>query len=128
VVSGHLDRATGIRRHAIGDLERRLANHERPGEPQGRHTTLTLLVTNQKLSPRSLRQLGKQVHTSMARAIQPFHTIYDGDVFFTVTTSEVENPVLGEIALGVLVSAMAARHQTMKTRCAIRAAMCENAR
>lgn len=107
VVRGHLDRATGIRRHAIGDLERRLANHERPGEPQGRHTTLTLLVTNQKLSPRSLRQLGKQVHTSMARAIQPFHTIYDGDVFFTVTTSEVENPVLGEIALGVLAAELA---------------------
>jgi len=43
----------------------------------------------------------------MARAIQPFHTIYDGDVFFTVTTSEVENPVLGEIALGVLAAELA---------------------
>jgi L-aminopeptidase/D-esterase-like protein len=38
----------------------------------------------------------------MARAIQPFHTIYDGDVFFSVTTGEVENLALGEIALGVL--------------------------
>jgi L-aminopeptidase/D-esterase-like protein len=90
VVRGHLDRETGIRRHAIEDLERRLANHEHFDEHKERHTTLTLLVTNQKLSPQSLRQVGKQVHTSMARAIQPFHTIYDGDVFFTVTTGEVE--------------------------------------
>ena len=33
--------------------------------------------------------------------------IYDGDVFFTVTTSEVENPDLSEIALGVLASELA---------------------
>jgi L-aminopeptidase/D-esterase-like protein len=43
----------------------------------------------------------------MARAIQPFHTIHDGDVFFTATTSEVENPDLSEIALGVLASELA---------------------
>ena len=106
VVRGHLDRETGVRRHAIEDLERRLANHECPSGQKG-HTTLTLLVTNQKLSPQSLRQVGKQVHTSMARAIQPFHTIYDGDVFFSVTTGEVENPALSEIALSVLASELA---------------------
>jgi L-aminopeptidase/D-esterase-like protein len=43
----------------------------------------------------------------MARAIQPFHTIYDGDVFFSVTTGEVENPALNEIALGVLAAELA---------------------
>lgn len=107
VVRGHLDRETGTRRHAIVDLEQRLTDHERLDEPTGGHTTLTLLVTNQKLNPRSLRQVGKQVHTSMARAIQPFHTIYDGDVFFSVTTGEVEDSALGEIALGVLAAEMA---------------------
>jgi len=107
VVRGHLDRETGIRHHAIEDLKRRLSDHKLSNKYAGQHTTLTLLVTNQKLVPRSLRQLGKQVHTSMARAIQPFHTIYDGDVFFTVTTSEVENPDLSEIALGVLASELA---------------------
>jgi L-aminopeptidase/D-esterase-like protein len=107
VVRGHLDRKTGVHHHAIEDLERRLSDHDFSGEQMGRHTTLTLLVTNQKLVPRSLRQLGKQVHTSMARVIQPFHTIYDGDVFFTVTTGEVEDPELSEIALGVLASELA---------------------
>jgi len=108
VIRGHLDRETGVRRHAIEDLERRLAHQEQTAEGSGgRHTTLTLLLTNQKLSAQSLRQVGKQVHTSMARAIQPFHTIYDGDVFFTLTTGEVENPILSEIALGVIASELA---------------------
>jgi L-aminopeptidase/D-esterase-like protein len=43
----------------------------------------------------------------MARAIQPFHTIYDGDVFFTATTEEINDPGLSEIALGVLASELA---------------------
>ena len=30
----------------------------------------------------------------MARAIQPFHTIQDGDILFTATTSAVENEAL----------------------------------
>jgi L-aminopeptidase/D-esterase-like protein len=107
VVRGHWDRETGLRRHAIDDLRRRLSDEMPSNEYAGGHTTLTLMVTNQGLAPRSLRQLGKQVHTSMARAIQPFHTIYDGDVFFTVTMGDVENPDLSEIALGVLASELA---------------------
>jgi 6-aminohexanoate-oligomer endohydrolase len=107
IVRGHLDRASGTRRHAIDDLLQSLAQPASDRPDTGSHTTLTLLVTNQRLSPRSLRQLGKQVHTSMARAIQPFHTIYDGDVFFTVTTNEIENPALSEIALGVLAAELA---------------------
>jgi 6-aminohexanoate-oligomer endohydrolase len=52
----------------------------------------------------ALRQFAKQVHTSMARAIQPFQTIFDGDTFYAVTTNEVENQLLNEVALGVLAS------------------------
>jgi L-aminopeptidase/D-esterase-like protein len=39
----------------------------------------------------------------MARAIQPFHTEVDGDIFFFATTSTVEHPpLLGPGALGGL--------------------------
>jgi L-aminopeptidase/D-esterase-like protein len=38
----------------------------------------------------------------MARAIQPFQTLYDGDTLYAVTTNEVENPHLNEMALGVI--------------------------
>jgi hypothetical protein len=71
------------------------------------NTTITLVVTNQKMSYWELQRLAVQVHTSMARAIQPFHTQRDGDALFAVTTEEVENPNLGATDLGVFASEVA---------------------
>ena len=71
------------------------------------NTTVTLLVTNQQLHLNALQQLGRQVHSAMTRAIQPFHTINDGDTLFTVTTNEVENPALDAMALGLIGSELA---------------------
>ena len=83
---------TGGNRHPLDRLEGRLARGAKSTADQpGRHTTLTLVVTNQKWNRHELNQIGKQVHASMARAIQPFHTMRDGDVLFTATTDEVEN-------------------------------------
>ena len=64
-----------------------------PGAPTQRNTTLSLIVTNQKLDYAGLRRLAVQVHTSMARAIQPFSTFDDGDVLFAASTDEVAAPV-----------------------------------
>lgn len=81
--------------HPLEKLEKRLANDSAPtSEQTGKHTTLTIVVTNQKWSQRELDQIGRQVHSSMARAIQPFHTMQDGDILFTVSTEAVENEVL----------------------------------
>lgn len=103
VVRGHLDRSTGTHQHSIEELERRLAGAE-GSNPQPGNTTLTVVVTNQKLDRRLLNQFAKQVHSSMARAIQPFHTHMDGDVLYAVTTNEVENLQIEAIGLGVLAS------------------------
>lgn len=103
VVRGHRDPQTGERRHSMDDLERRLANAEATDASHG-NTTLTVLVTNQKINPGALEQMAKQVHTSMGRAIQPFHTMFDGDTFYAVTTNEVDNPNLPDVALGVVAS------------------------
>lgn len=67
-------------------------------------TTLTLVVTNEKLPFWALQRLAVQVHTSMSRAIQPFHTTRDGDVLFAASTSEVDTPTLTVERLGVLAS------------------------
>ena len=72
--------------------------HPPPG-----NTTLTVVVTNQRLDARLLRTLGRQVHASLARAIQPFHALVDGDVLYAVSTNEVE-PDLESIGLGVVAS------------------------
>jgi L-aminopeptidase/D-esterase-like protein len=66
-----------------------------------------VLVTNQRLDLRELRQLGRQVHSSMSRAIQPFNALLDGDVLYAVTTAESENPDLDVTALGALGSELA---------------------
>lgn len=71
------------------------------------NTTISLVVTNKKLSFSELQRFGMQVHTSMARAIQPFHTINDGDTLFAVTTGEVEDSTFSIDELGVLASELA---------------------
>ena len=79
---------------------------QKSGGPTG-NTTLTLVVTNQKLPFAALQRLAVQVHGSMNRAIQPFSTEDDGDVLYAVTTDEVENPSLSPMDLGVLASELA---------------------
>jgi L-aminopeptidase/D-esterase-like protein len=71
------------------------------------NTTLTLVVTNQKLPFWALQRLATQVHTSMGRAIQPFSTQYDGDVLYAVSTNEIENSNLSPINLAVAASELA---------------------
>ena len=74
--------------------------------PSG-NTTLTLVVTNQKLPWWALNRLAAQVHSSMSRAIQPFATQYDGDVLYAVTTDEVENSALTPLDLSTIASEVA---------------------
>jgi L-aminopeptidase/D-esterase-like protein len=101
VVRGYYDAETDTRTPLAEALEQRLA-----APPPG-NTTLTVVITNQILDARSHRQLAAQVHASMARAIQPFHALVDGDVLFAVTTAEVENAGLDPMTLAVLASELA---------------------
>jgi 6-aminohexanoate-oligomer endohydrolase len=101
VVRGHYDAESGLRSPLVEALEGRL-----PQAPPG-NTTLTLVVTNEQLTRRELRQLGVQVHASLARAIQPFHALVDGDVLYTVSTAEVANDDLTSMSLGIVASELA---------------------
>ena len=64
-------------------------------------TTLTLVVTNRVLDQSQLRRLAIETHSSMARAIQPFHTSRDGDTLFAVTTAncEARDPHVDELSV-----------------------------
>jgi L-aminopeptidase/D-esterase-like protein len=55
-----------------------------------RATTISLIVTNRKMSVDDLQRFAVQVHTSMARGIWPFSTGGDGDTLFAASTQEVE--------------------------------------
>jgi L-aminopeptidase/D-esterase-like protein len=60
------------------------------GSSSQRNTTISVIVTNRKIGWSGLQRLAMQVHTSMARAIQPFSTYDDGDTLFALSTDEVE--------------------------------------
>ena len=76
-IAKHLS-SLGATKHAAA----RLGNHS----GLTANTTITIVVTNKPLPFWALQRLAVQVHTSMARAIQPFSTSDDGDTLFAVTT------------------------------------------
>ena len=64
-------------------------------------TTLTLVATNRVLDRVQLQRLAIETHSSMARAIQPFHTSRDGDMLFAITTADCEEdqPCLEDLSV-----------------------------
>lgn len=114
VVRGNYDAATGQRRPLEGDCIALLEQGQLPAAARG-NTTITAVVTNVRLTDKELIHFGRQVHSSMNRAIQPFHTALDGDTLFALTTDEVDlappdgraDGVMNSIALGALASDLA---------------------
>ncbi len=96
VVRGNIDRKTGQRRPVAEGLVSQRA-------PVTGNTTLSVVVTNQQLNRQEV-QVGRQVHASMARVIQPFHTPEDGDVLFTVTTNELRDESMNAVKLATVAS------------------------
>lgn len=90
----------------IGKLGTFKKSVKKSGGPTS-NTTLTLVVTNQKMPYAQLQRLAIQVHTSMGRAIQPFATNFDGDVLYAVTTDKIENPNLSPHDLAFIASEVA---------------------
>ena len=72
----------------IKQIGSRTEPEEAPALPT-RATTLSLIMVNRQMSYAALQRLAVQVHTSMARGIQPFSTQEDGDTLFAVSTEEV---------------------------------------
>jgi L-aminopeptidase/D-esterase-like protein len=106
VVCGNFQPSTGERSHHLTGLTEGQPSPEQPSRSTG-NTTLTMVITNQKLTHHQLRQTGRQIHSSMARAIQPFHTVYDGDVLYLASTMAVQDTNLDTVSLGLLGSELA---------------------
>lgn len=104
VVRGNRNPETQERVTALDDLERLLVLKQQTTVRQG-NTTLTLVVTNLKLRSKELTQVARQVHASLARVIQPFATMDDGDVLYAVTTNEVD--YMSTTSLGMIASELA---------------------
>jgi L-aminopeptidase/D-esterase-like protein len=105
-VRGHLEPKSG-RRYRVGEVVSiRREAEPAPEVPPG-NTTLTVIVTNQTMGLRELNQMARQVHSSMARAIDPFHTMYDGDILYAVSTNQLSRPQLSYNEISYIASELA---------------------
>ena len=53
---------------------------------QGTNTTIGVVATNATLTSAEVNRIAEMAHDGMARAIQPSHTMFDGDTLFTLAT------------------------------------------
>ncbi|MDC7227087.1 MAG: P1 family peptidase [Spirochaetales bacterium] len=85
--------------------------------PLGGNTTIGAIATNAKLNKVQATKVSMMSHDGYARAINPIHTMHDGDTIFTLSTGEVEADVssIGAIAAEVMAKAIAAGVSAAKT-------------
>lgn len=109
IVRGNRDPASGARTYLTPEqmVHGTQRAHRRFDARLSQATTLTVVVTDARLGFRELDAVGRQVHTSLARAIQPFHTMRDGDILWAVTTDDVAEPALVPAAVGSIASELA---------------------
>ncbi len=60
---------------------------------EGRNTTIGAIVTNAKVNKAQAGKVAQMAHDGYGRAINPVHTMYDGDTIFAAETGEVEADV-----------------------------------
>ena len=64
-----------------------------------RNTTIAVIATNVKLTKAQAQKISEMAHDGMARAIQPSHTMFDGDAVFTLATGLLDLSTLKQQAL-----------------------------
>jgi L-aminopeptidase/D-esterase-like protein len=53
-----------------------------------KNTTITVVATNARLDSAQVTRMASGAHAGIARAVQPSHTLYDGDTVFGIATGE----------------------------------------
>ena len=83
-----------------GNLDRTEWMLPKSGEPWVENTVLALVATNAKLNKEEATKVAQMAQDGIARTIIPAHTMYDGDVVFTVSTGaeECNINVIGDAA------------------------------
>ncbi len=102
VIKGNRDPKTGERKSTYDML---IGQMSPVSFTKKENTTISIIITNAKISRNDLQRLAAMTHTSMASMIRPFHTPWDGDTLFAVSTQEVDLPTKFSVAdMGVLSS------------------------
>ena len=76
--------------------------------PLTSNTTIGVVATNAKLNKSQATKISKMTHDGYARAINPIHTMHDGDTIFTLSTGDVEADIsaIGAVAAEVMSEAI----------------------
>ena len=81
------------------------------------NTTIGAIATNAVLTKPQATKIAKMTHDGFARAINPIHTMYDGDSVFCMSTGQVEADitVIGSLAAEVMSRAIVRGVKAAKT-------------
>ena len=85
----------------------------------GTNTTIGLVATDAKLDKAQAQKVAQMAHDGLARAINPAHTMFDGDTIFAVATGKTTSTKPANVTL---IGALAAEAMTQAIVRAIRAA------
>ena len=86
---GHAPRGRHARRRAQGLAIGRAVPRFRPGDPRprpGENTTIGVVATNARLTKAQASRMALMADAGYARAINPIHTLNDGDTVFALAT------------------------------------------
>lgn len=70
----------------------------------GNHTTIGVVATNARLTKEQANKMAQTAHDGMARAINPCHTMLDGDTIFALSTGDKQGDIttIGAVAANVM--------------------------
>ncbi len=79
-----------------------------PPQTGGENTVIGVVATNARLSKELTNKIAQMAHDGLARAINPAHTMFDGDTIFALATGELEADVnlIGAFAAEVFADAI----------------------
>ena len=85
--------------------------------PLSGNTTIGVIATNAKLNKIQATKISMMTHDGFARAINPIHTLHDGDTIFTLSTGDIEADIssIGAIAAEVMAEAIVAGIKAAKS-------------
>lgn len=91
--------------------------HQQDPNRGGENTVIGAIATNAKLTKAQANKVAQMAHDGIARAVNPAHTVFDGDTIFALASGEKDaNPAaIGAFAAEAMAQAVrsAVRHATL---------------
>jgi L-aminopeptidase/D-esterase-like protein len=88
--------------------------NQAPPQTERENTVIGVIATNAKLSKAHITKVAQMAHDGIARAVNPAHTMFDGDTIFALASGEIESDttLIGAYAAEAMAAAIrnAVRH------------------